>query len=191
MPVRPSVSVRRVQGDAVDRLLAYEAIRQLASRYALALDSRNLDELVALFVDDVAVTADSTGSNPTGRAALRAQFAGSLREVGRTFLLVGTHVIDLVDADHATGSVYCRGEVQDGGRWIHQAILYDDDYERRAGTWLFVRRRHRLWYGAEVGVNPLTLPPANWPEHHDGLGTVPEQWPTWRAFWDADEDDTG
>jgi ketosteroid isomerase-like protein len=173
-----------VEGDALDRLLAYEAIRQLASRYALALDSRNLDDLVALFVDDVAVAPDSTG-----RKALRAQFDRSLREVGRTFLLVGTHVIDLVDADHATGSVYCKGEVQDGSRWIHQAILYDDVYERRDGTWLFVRRRHRLWYGAEVGVNPLTLPPANWPEHHHGLGTVPEQWPTWRAFWDADEDD--
>ena len=173
-----------MQGDAVDRLLAYEEIRQLASRYALALDSRNLDELVALFVDDVTVASDSTG-----RDALRAQFTQSLRELGRTFLLVGTHVIDLVDADHATGSVYCKGEIQAGRRWIHQAILYDDVYERRDRTWLFVRRRHRLWYGAEVGVNPLTLPPANWPEHHDGLGTVPDQWPTWRAFRDADKDD--
>jgi enoyl-[acyl-carrier-protein] reductase (NADH) len=29
----------------VERLLAYEEIRQLASRYALAVDSRNLDDL--------------------------------------------------------------------------------------------------------------------------------------------------
>jgi SnoaL-like domain len=173
-----------VQGDAVERLLAYEEIRQLASRYALALDSRNLDDLVVLFVPDVSV-----GGDATGRAALRVQFDASLRAVERTFLLVGTHVIDLVDADHATGSVYCKGAVQDGGRWIQQAILYDDVYERRDGTWLFVNRRHRLWYGAEVGVNPLTLPPANWPEHHDGMGTVPEQWPSWRAFWDTDKDD--
>ncbi len=170
--------------DAVDRLLAYEEIRQLASRYALAVDSRNLDDLVALFVDDVAV-----GGEERGRAALRAQFDTSLRAVQRTFLLVGTHVIDLVDAGHATGSVYCKGEVQDGERWVRQAILYDDTYERRDGSWLFVRRRHRLWYGAEPGVNPLTLPPAHWPEHHDGMGTVPEQWPTWRAFWATGQDD--
>jgi ketosteroid isomerase-like protein len=171
----------------VERLLAYEEIRQLASRYALAVDSRNLDALVALFVPDVAV-----GTDATGRDALRAQFDVSLRAVGRTFLLVGTHVIDLSDADpgleRATGSVYCKGEIQDGARWIHQAILYDDVYERRDETWLFVRRRHRLWYGAEPGVNPLTLGPANWPEHHDGLGTVPEQWASWREFWDADKD---
>ena len=165
----------------VDRLLAYEEIRQLAARYALALDSRDLDALVALFVADVRVGGED------GRAALRAQFDATLREVGRTFLLVGTHVIDLVDADHATGSVYCRGEIQVGDRWIHQAILYDDRYERREGSWLFVRRVHRLWYGADVGANPLPLPPANWPEHHTGMGTVPEHWETWRAFWAAEE----
>jgi SnoaL-like domain len=165
----------------VDELLGYEQIRQLASRYALAVDSRNLDDLVALFVPDVQVGRER------GQAALRAQFDASLRGVERTFLLVGTHVIDLVDDDHATGSVYCKGEIQSGDRWIQQAILYSDTYERRDGRWLFVRRVHRLWYGAEVGVNPLTLPPANWPEHHDGMGTVPEHWETWRAFWDAEK----
>jgi hypothetical protein len=167
----------------IERLLAYEEIRQLAARYALALDSRNLDDLTALFVDDVQVGSEH------GRAALRANFDGSLREVGRTMLLVGTHVIDLIDDDNATGSVYCKGEIQVDERWIRQAILYEDTYARRDGSWLFVRRRHRLWYGAEVGVNPLTLPPANWPEHHDGMGTVPEHWPSWRAFWAAGGDD--
>ena len=70
-------------------------------------------------------------------------------------LNVGTHAIDLVDADHATGSVYCHGQIQDGDRWIHQSILYRDTYERRDGTWFFVRRIHELWYGLEVDPNPL------------------------------------
>jgi ketosteroid isomerase-like protein len=166
--------------EALDRLLAYEEIRQLAARYALATDSRDLDALVSLFVDDVQV-----GRDTFGRDALRTSFATSLRGVGITILNVGTHVIDLVDDEHATGHVYCKGEIQDGDRWIHQAILYRDTYARRDGRWFFVRRRHELWYGAEVGVNPLTLPPANWPEHHDGMGTVPEIWETWRAFWAA------
>ena len=163
----------------VERLLAYEEIRQLPARYALSMDTRDLDTLVSLFVDDVQVGRDSFG-----RDALRASFETSLREVGITILNVGTHVIDLVDDDHATGHVYCKGEIQDGERWIHQAILYRDTYERRDGRWYFVRRRHELWYGAEVGVNPLTLPPANWPEHHDGMGTVPEVFRTWKAFWE-------
>jgi ketosteroid isomerase-like protein len=164
--------------DNVARLLAYEEIRQLAARYAVALDARDLDALVALFIDDVQV-----GRSGRGRDALRAMFDTSLRTVGMTILNIGTHVIDLVDDDHATGSLYCKGEIQDGERWIHQAILYRDTYERRAGRWQFVRRIHELFYGAEVGVNPLTLPAANWPEHHDGLGTAPQSWETWSAFW--------
>ena len=164
----------------LDRLVAHEDIRQLAARYALALDSRDLDTLVGLFVDDVQV-----GRDLVGRDALRASFDESLRAVGVTILNVGTHVIDVVDDDHATGSVYCKGEIQDGYRWIHQAILYRDTYERRDGTWYFVRRRHELWYGAEAWRNPLQLEPANWPEHHDGRGTVPECWDTWRQFWET------
>jgi hypothetical protein len=162
----------------VERLLAYEEIHQLAYHYALYADSRDIESLVGLFVDDVRV-----GRDTYGRDALKASFDESMRGVGITILNVGTHAIDLVDDDHAVGHVYCKGEIQDGDRWIHQAILYRDTYERRDGHWYFVRRRHELWYGAELGVNPLTLPPANWPEHHDGIGTVPESWDTWKSFW--------
>jgi hypothetical protein len=162
----------------VDRLLAYEEIRQLVARYALAVDSRDLDTLVGLFTPHVRV-----GRDRTGRDALRVDFDRQLRAIGRSILHVGTHVIDLVDEGHATGWVYTRAEIEADGRWIHQAILYQDTYERADGSWCFARRIHRLWYGAEPGVNPLTLPPANWPEHHDGVGTVPETFESWRRFW--------
>ena len=39
----------------VDRLESIDAIRQLASKYALTLDMRNLDQHVNLFVSDVSV----------------------------------------------------------------------------------------------------------------------------------------
>ena len=162
----------------LDRLESTEAIRQLVSRYALATDSRDLDTLVGLFVDDVRV------GDEHGRDALEAFFDRSLREVGVTILQVGNHVIDFDDADHARGIVYCHGEVQVDDRWVIQAIQYRDIYERRDGTWYFVRRKHLLWYGAEVGESPLGLPPANWPEHHTGTGDLPGQWDTWRGFWE-------
>lgn len=162
----------------VEWLMAHEQIRQLAAHYAVAIDSRDLDALVALFVDDVRV-----GRDTFGREALRASFDESLRGIGVSMLNVGTHAIDLVDADHATGSVYCHGQIQDGDRWIHQFILYRDTYERRTGRWFFVRRIHELWYGEEAPSSPLRLPPADWPTHHDGRGTVPETWPTWSRFW--------
>jgi ketosteroid isomerase-like protein len=165
----------------VERLLAFEEIRQLASRYAVAVDRRDLDTLVSLFVPDVRV-----GREATGREALRAGFAEQLRGIGVSILHVGTHQIDLADADHATGHVYCKGEIQDGDRWIHQAIRYDDTYRRCDGRWLFVRRRHLLFYGVAVAANPLRQPPADWPAHHDGRGTLPWSEPTWQTFWGDD-----
>ncbi len=163
---------------AIQRLLAYEEIRQLVARYAVATDARDLDALVALFVDDVRVGADAQG-----RDALREFFDRTLREIGITILNVGTHVIDLLDDDRATGIVYCRGEIQVGNQWVVQAIQYRDDYQRRDGHWYFARRRHLLWYGREVGTSPIGLAPANWPEQHTGTGELPDEWPTWRQFW--------
>jgi hypothetical protein len=171
----------------VERLLAYEEIRQLAARYSIYADARDIDRLVALFVPDVRV-----GRDRSGHAALKEDFDHSFRSVGITFLNVGSHVIDLEDRDHATGIVYCRGEIQDGGpdsdRWIVHAIQYHDQYARVDGHWRFVRRRHHLVYGAELGVNPLSLPPAHWPLSQTGLGSHPHVLETWRRFWNLPEE---
>ena len=146
---------------APERLLAHEEIRQLAARYALAVDARDLDTLVSLFVDDVQV-----GRSSRGREALRANFDAQLRPLGVTILVTGNHVIDVIDADHATGIVSCRAEIERGrgGPTIVQQIQYHDTYERRAGRWLFVRRRHLLFYDGPT------------------RGELPEMLPTWRAF---------
>ena len=162
----------------LDRLIARDEIRQLAYRYALAVDSRDIDTLVDLFVPDVQV-----GHDASGREALRENFTSQLRATGISVLFVGNHLIDIDDENHARGTVYCRAQVQIDRRWIEQAIQYRDAYERREGCWLFVRRRHLLWYGAELGQNPLELPPANWPENQTGRGTLPESWESWQRFW--------
>jgi hypothetical protein len=170
----------------VDRLVAHEEIRALVARYAIATDSRDLDALVALFVDDVQV-----GRDAHGRDALKAFFDESLREVGITILNTGTHLIELDDDDppmRARGVVYCRGEIQVpdpdvGDRWVVQAIQYRDTYERRDGHWFFARREHLLWYGRDLGTSPLGLEPANWPERHTGTGELPELDESWRRFW--------
>ncbi len=170
----------------VDRLIASEEIRQLASRYAVYLDARDIDALVGLYVPDVRIS-----SKLSGHDALRSLFDQSLRTVGLTFLFVGNHVIDFDDndPDRATGIVYCRGEIQDGGpdsdRWITQAIQYHDTYQRVDGRWLFgANRKHLLVYGTENGTSPLGLPPANWPENQTGIGSVPYELQTWKHFWE-------
>lgn len=124
----------------VERLLAYEEIRQLAARYALAVDRRDVGALVELFVADVRMPGGEAG-----REALRDAFEVHLRADRVSILSVGGHVINLLDRDHAAGTVYCSAEFGDQGRWIRQAIAYEDDYERRDGCWYFARRAHLRW----------------------------------------------
>ena len=164
--------------DATARLLARDEIRELAHRYAVAIDARDLDSLVALFVDDVRV-----GKDAVGHEALRRDFERQLRAIGVSILFVGNQVIDFDDDENARGIVYCTAQIQDGKRWIRQAIRYDDVYARRDGRWRFVRRKHLLWYGVEEAGNPLLQPPAEWPRSHTGRGTLPESLASWRRFW--------
>ena len=151
------------------QLLAYEQIRQLAYRYALCVDSRDFDSLVALFVKDVKV-----GPGISGHEALRSSFEDSLRLLDTTILSVSNHVIELAeDGQSATGSVYCSAEIEQGEHWLRQRILYRDRYFLEHGHWKFVGRQHLLWYSAPLGVDPRTLPLANWPESNIGLGSLP------------------
>src|SRR3954454_20640165 len=113
-------------------LIACEEIRQLASRYAVALGHRDLDALSQLFVDDVRI-----GRDLRGRDALRTNMAAQLADDPRTILQGNNPVIDVVDADNATGIVATRAEIEGDGEWVVQAIEYHDTYARRDGRWLF------------------------------------------------------
>lgn len=163
--------------DALAQLLARDQIRQLAERYALAVDVRDLDALVDLFVPDV-----DCGRYGRGRAALRESFETQLRGGGPSVMLVANHVIDFDGEEHAHGVVYGIAEAKLAEGWVRQAIQYHDDYAKRGDSWLFVRRRHHLWYGVVLPYDPLDQPPADWPKSQVGRGTVPECWESWRRF---------
>jgi hypothetical protein len=148
-------------------VVACEEIRQLASRYAVAMSHRDLDTVVGLFVDDVRV-----GRDGVGRSALRTDLAAQLAPLARAILHVANHVIDVDDGERASGVVGTRAELELDGEWIVQLVEYHDTYERRDGRWLFVRRRHRLWYGAPLGTSPVGLPRAHWPASATGTGDL-------------------
>jgi len=157
----------------IDRVVARDEIRQLVARYAVAMDARDLDGVAALFVDDVRL-----GRGRQGRDALRDDFAHALRDMPLTILNVGTHVIEIDDADHARGGFYAGGELPRPVAGVVQMRHPRAPPARRHGRWLFGRRQHLLWYGREVGTSPLGLPPAHWPEHDTGWGE-PETWVPW------------
>jgi hypothetical protein len=167
----------------IQALEAYEQIRQLAARHAHALDSRDIDELVALFVEDV-----QAGDGRVGRRALADWYDTVLRAFTTTFHLIGNHIIDLIDADHATGIVYCRPEHEAGDLWIVMPLQYWDRYERRDGTWYFESRSIHAFYAADVLETPTSLPGRFHFPGHPILkkAELPERWGSWQRFWAAD-----
>lgn len=125
MPVPPDLARR------VDRIESLDAIRQLASKYSLAIDVRDLDALVALYVPQVKV-----GRGAQGRGALRDVFERVLRGFTTSSHQVQNHVIEFDDADHAQGLVTCRCEHEvataAGPQWVidRQSRLHRSDARR-------------------------------------------------------------
>lgn len=171
----------------IERIEAQLAIQQLPVRYALAVDSRDLDSLVQLFAEDV-----NCGRWGIGRAALKT-FYGSghiLRGFYRSIHQICGHAIDFIDADRATGSVYCRAEHEDNGAWVVMAICYFDHYVRRDGQWCFERREEQHWYSTDWLSRPGAPRFQNWPGKYEGdryQPRLPQGFPTWAAFWSETE----
>ncbi|WP_375482560.1 nuclear transport factor 2 family protein [uncultured Jatrophihabitans sp.] len=162
----------------------HEQVRQLALRYAEAVDARDLDALMECFVHDVQV-----GRDQVGRDALRAWFDQVLRTFGVSIHFVGNHRITVLDDDHAEGVVYCRAEHgapvgdPDGHGWFVMMIQYWDTYERVDGRWYFRRRKEKVWYGVHQEPSPAGELMDRWPGRDPRVAALPGDWPTWQAFW--------
>ncbi|MGF6546324.1 nuclear transport factor 2 family protein [Paraburkholderia sp. BR13444] len=171
----------------IERIEAQLAIQQLPVRYALAVDSRDLDSLVQLFAEDV-----NCGRWGVGRAALKTFYGAEhiLRGFYRSIHQICGHTVDFIDADHATGSVYCRAEHEDNGAWVVMAICYFDHYVRRDGQWYFERRDEQHWYSTDWLERPGAPRFQNWPGKYEGdryQPRLPQGFPTWATFWSASE----
>jgi hypothetical protein len=162
----------------IEAVEARLAIQQLPIRYAMAVDSRDLDAWVNCFRPDV-----DMGRHGAGREALRRYIEPKVRTFYRSIHLICGHRIDLVSADRATGAVYCRAEHEVDDRWIVMAICYFDEYARIDGEWFFSRRRERHWYATDVTRTPQSAGFAEWGASSPAL---PQEFPSWAPFWDGD-----
>jgi len=163
----------------VDRLESIEAIRQLAGKYSLSLDMRDLDAHVNLFAPDIRV-----GRRGTGRAALKAWVDETLREqFTGTSHHVGQHIIEFIDPDHAVGVVYSKNEHETGPEWVIMQMLYWDDYERIDGRWFFRRRQPLYWYATDLNKPPVGSRKMRWPGREPYEGSFHELFPSWKEFW--------
>ena len=113
--------------------------------------------------------------------------------VARRFAAEGARVL-VAEIDGARGDAVAASLTREFGA---ASVAIRTDVSVRADVEQMVERALTEWGAVDILVNNawgggalgpvsythLTLPPANWPEHHDGMGTVPEHWSSWRAFW--------
>lgn len=173
MPHSPTDPAARL-----DRLESLDAIRQLACKYALAIDVRDLDAVVSLYVPDVKV-----GPLAQGRAALKDVFDRVLRGFRATSHQVQNHVIEFDDADHAQGLVTCRCEHEVGDRWVIVQNLYHDKYERVDGHWYFRGRVQNRLYGTALEDPPVGPLKDRWPGQQPAHALFHDPFDSWREFW--------
>ena len=165
--------------ERIDRLESLDAIRQLAGKYSLSLDMRDMDAHVNLFAPDIKV-----GKEKVGRAhfmawqdsTLRDQFTGTSHHLGQ-------HIIEFVDKDHATGVVYSKNEHECGAEWVIMQMLYWDDYERIDGQWFFRRRLPCYWYATDLNKPPIGDMKMRWPGREPYHGAFHDLFPSWKEFW--------
>lgn len=163
----------------IDRLESTEAIRQLAGKYSLSLDMRDLDAHVSLFAPDIRV-----GREKTGRAHLKAWVDDTLRhQFTGTSHHIGQHIIEFTDPDHAIGVVYSKNEHETGAEWVIMQMLYWDDYERVDGQWYFRRRLPCYWYATDLNKQPIGDMKIRWPGREPYHGTFHDIFPSWKEFW--------
>lgn len=171
----------------IDRLESLDEIRQLAAKYSLSLDMRDLDAHVNLFAPDIRVSRDKVGRSHLKRwldDTLRLQFTGTSHHIGN-------HIIEFDDPDHAHGVVYSKNEHETGDQWVIMQMLYWDNYERIEGRWCFRRRLPCYWYATDLNRPPIGDRKMRWPDREPYEGAYHDLWPSWESFWanppDSDE----
>jgi ketosteroid isomerase-like protein len=134
----------------VENLLAREAIRDLVARYNYFGDRGRFDEFGDLFTAD-AVLEFTNADGVRREARGRVQIVDLVRSVGADFMAesrtagwppyirhsVSTHIIDLTDADTATGRAYVTVIRAFG---LAEWGTYRDRYSRVRDHWRIDRR---------------------------------------------------
>jgi len=170
--------------ERIERLESLDSIRQLVSKYSLALDVRDLDAMVSLFPDNVKV-----GKNNSGRLALKKWFDATLRDqFTGTAHHIGNHIIDFNDSHNAHGVVYSKNEHETENEWIIMQMMYWDDYISIDGTWFFKRRLPLYWYASDLNHPPIGNNKMRWPGIDPYEGEFHSLWPSWKEFWAHDND---
>lgn len=131
--------------DVADRI----ELRALVDAYAFAVDARDCDRFVGLFLPDAVM---ALGPRELVGPDLVKAIATLDRHYPRSMHFVGNHDVT-VDGDRAEGLVYCLAHHistdAEGSRDRFVAVHYSDRYVRTDDGWRFARRDLRIVWEEE------------------------------------------
>ncbi len=130
----------------VAQLEARDAIRALATAYAVACDQHDMPALMALFTDDAQFASPSGVMDAANPEAIEAMFIELFRIRGPAYHWTHDVTVEVADEDHASGIVYSHAETTPNGVVSLAAMRYADDYRRVDGRWRFARREISFLY---------------------------------------------
>lgn len=126
---------------AIDQMLAKEALRDLAARYARAIDRRDQQLLRSVYHDDA---IDDHGVVFCDQAAI---FVARQPEIMAPFAITAHYLCNQsyrIQHDRADGEIYFIAYHRVDGSTPQHVIVtgrYLDNYECRGGDWKIVHRR--------------------------------------------------
>jgi uncharacterized protein (TIGR02246 family) len=160
----------------IERLLARQAIADLAVRYAMAVDDHDLETVLSCFTPDAVFVR--RGEAVPG-AELRPFFERMTSRYGLTVHTVHGHLVD-VDGPTATGVQTGSAELLLEGTMMRAAYRYRDAYVCPDGRWLFGRRELAFAYAVPADQPfPAGTDRIRWPGTAPEPADYPETLPTW------------
>lgn len=170
----------------LDQLVSRAELRELASRYCIAADDRDMEGLSALFTEDIHIESRDGAMVARGRQTVLAMFDQLFQIRGPSYHWTHDMIIrfDQDDPDVASGLVLAHAETTPNGVTSVAAIRYEDLYRREAGVWKFSERWLSFLYYMPVTEFAARLPTRERIGVHGGWtgADYPENLPSWKAW---------
>lgn len=142
--------------DILGALLSREELRDLVSRYALAVDDHDLTTLATMFHPEAVFDRD--GHLARGWAEIAETLAASMRGFRRMLHTPHAVVVELTAPAAARAVSTGHAELVTSRGVLLAAYRYTDAFARLDGRWVFTRREVRFVYATSALEYAATLP---------------------------------
>ena len=175
--------------DLHQRIAAIEAredIRDLVTRYGMAVDDRDMATVGALFTEDAVFRHGDDSIVNHGRQEIVDFYTDRLSAFGATYHYPNSHLIELDGPTTATGVVCAHAELGIDGHSYVTALRYHDNYRNEGGRWLFAERRLAMLYYMDMAeLASGGLAEADRKRYFGTVGPaeIPEKLTSWQKFF--------